>query len=130
MKWLTRAGLPLLALMLCACSDFPGLGSSTDNSEPAARLVAFKRTAQAAIKWQKDIGPAASYVFAPVLQGDNVYAANADGELMCYDAASGKLIWRVDTRRRLSGGVGAGPNIVLVGDLKGELLAFDHQGYL
>jgi outer membrane protein assembly factor BamB len=121
---------PFLALLVCACSDFPGLGGDQDGSEHPARLVSFKRTAKAEIKWQKDIGPSGAYVFAPVFAEDSVYAANEDGGLMRYDAAGGKLIWRVDTNRKLSGGVGAERNIVLVGDIKGELLAFDNQGYL
>ena len=126
----SRAVVPLLVLFLCACSDFLGFGSDPDTGEKPARLVSFKRTAKAVVKWKKDIGPPGAYVFAPVFADDSVYVANEDGELMRYDAVSGKLIWRVDTKRRLSGGVGAEHNIALVGDLKGELLAFDREGYL
>ncbi|HVS26056.1 MAG TPA: outer membrane protein assembly factor BamB [Burkholderiales bacterium] len=124
------AVVPLLVLFLCACSDFLGFGSDPDTGEKPARLVTFTRTAKAAVKWKKDVGPSGAYVFAPGFASDSVYAANDEGELMRYDAVSGKLIWRVDTKRRLSGGVGAEHNIVLVGDLKGELLAFDSEGYL
>ncbi|MGH8744056.1 MAG: outer membrane protein assembly factor BamB [Burkholderiales bacterium] len=126
----SRAVVPLLVLLLCACSDFLGFGSDPDTGEKPARLVSFLRTAKAVVVWQKNIGPSVEYVFAPVSADDGVYAANEDGELMRYDAVTGKLIWRVDTRHRLSGGVGAAQNIVLVGDLKGELLAFDRDGYL
>ena len=41
---------------------------------------------------------------------------------------SGKQGWRVDTKRDLSGGVGADADLVLVGTRKGEVLAFDLNG--
>ncbi len=130
-SWLRKAAILLLALALCACSDF--LGSDGGDANPVdkpAPLVAFKRAAKVSILWQKGIGSSGAYVFTPVFADDSVYAANEDGDLLRYDAATGKLIWRVDTRHHLSGGVGAAHNLVLVGDLKGELLAFDNQGYL
>jgi len=127
--WLRIAATPLLAVVLCACSDMLGFGGSDDTGDKPARLVAFKRAATASIQWQKGIGSSGAYVFTPVFADDSVYAANEYGDLLRYDAATGKLIWRVDTRRKLSGGVGAVRNLVLVGNIKGELLAFDNRGY-
>ncbi len=128
---LHKAATLLLALALCACSDFLGFGGGDGNPvDKPAPLVAFKRAAKVNILWQKGIGSSGAYVFTPVFADDSVYAANEDGDLLRYDAATGKLIWRVDTRHYLSGGVGAAHNLVLVGDLKGELLAFDNQGFL
>ena len=130
-SWLRKAATPLLALALCACSDFLGFGGGDESTaDKPAPLVAFKRAAKVVPRWQKQIGSSGAYVFTPVIADDSVYAANEDGDLLRYEAATGKLIWRVDTKRNLSGGVGAAHNLVLVGDLKGELLAFDNQGYL
>lgn len=130
-SWLRKAAITLLALALCACSDFMGFGGGDEsNVDKPAPLVAFKKAAKVVSRWQKQIGSSGAYVFTPVIADDSVYAANADGDLLRYEAATGKLIWRVDTRHNLSGGVGAAHNLVLVGDLKGELLAFDNQGYL
>jgi outer membrane protein assembly factor BamB len=130
-SWLRKAATPLLALALCACSDFPGFGGGDEsNADKPAPLVAFKRAAKVVPRWQKQIGSSGAYVFTPVIADDSVYVANEEGDLLRYEAATGKLIWRVDTRRNLSGGVGAAHNLVLVGDLKGELLAFDNEGYL
>ena len=130
-SWLRKAATPLLALALCACSDFLGFGGGDESTaDKPARLVAFKRAAKVVPRWQKQIGSSGAYVFTPVIADDSVYAANEDGDLLRYEAATGKLIWRVDTKRNLSGGVGAAHNLVLVGDLKGELQAFENQGYL
>ena len=125
-----KAATPLLALALCACSSLLGFGDEEYTTEKPAPLVAFKRAARSVVLWQKGIGDSGAFVFTPVFADDSVYAANEEGDLLRYNATTGKLIWRVDTRRNLSGGVGAAHNLVLVGDLRGELLAFDNQGYL
>jgi outer membrane protein assembly factor BamB len=57
-----------------------------------------------------------------------VYAASGSGVVARYDAASGKQVWRVDTKRPLTGGVGADADRVLVGTRKGEVLALDLNG--
>jgi outer membrane protein assembly factor BamB len=67
-------------------------------------------------------------VFTPEVVGQTVYAANGDGKLIALSAASGRQLWRVDTGKKLSGGVGAGASLVLVGTQKGELLAYDNSG--
>ena len=43
------------------------------------------------------------------------------GRLVRYDPATGKQTGNVDTRHQLSGGVGSGNGMLLVGTLKGEV---------
>ncbi|HXZ95671.1 MAG TPA: outer membrane protein assembly factor BamB [Burkholderiales bacterium] len=125
-----KAAALLLVLALCGCGLL-GIGGDDESAvDKPAPLVAFKRAARTEVLWQKGIGESGAYVFTPIFADDSIYAANEDGDLLRYNATTGKLIWRVDTRRNLSGGVGAAHNLVLVGDLRGELLAFDNQGYL
>jgi outer membrane protein assembly factor BamB len=57
-----------------------------------------------------------------------VFAASNRGDLVRLDAAKGKTLWHVDTKAALSGGVGIGENMVLVGTAKGWVLAYDLQG--
>ncbi|HMJ49820.1 MAG TPA: PQQ-binding-like beta-propeller repeat protein, partial [Burkholderiales bacterium] len=117
-----KAAPLLLVLALCGCGLL-GLGGDDENTQDKpAPLVAFKRAAKTVVLWQKGIGESGAYVFTPVFADDSIYAANGDGDLLRYDAKTGKLLWRVDTRRNLSAGVGAAHNLVLVGDLRGELL--------
>ena len=49
---------------------------------------------------------------------------------MKLDAVSGRQTWQVDAGETLSGGVGLGPNLVLVGTPKGYVLAYDQAGKL
>jgi len=62
--------------------------------------------------------------------GDAVYAANASGELYRLDSATGRQRWRIKSGFSISGGVGAGEGLVLVGGNKGDVAAFDPEGKL
>ena len=44
------------------------------------------------------------------------------------DPQTGRIAWRINTGRRLAGGVGADDTVVIVGTDKGEVLAFDTSG--
>ena len=49
------------------------------------------------------------------------------GVLVRFDPVTGKQTGNVNTRHQLSGGVGAGDGMLLVGTLKGEVLAYGEQ---
>jgi outer membrane protein assembly factor BamB len=57
--------------------------------------------------------------------GDTVYIAGYKGDVAALTLAGGKQKWRVDTRTPLTGGPGAGVNLVAVGTAKGEVIALD-----
>lgn len=128
--------LSILALALLAgCSSLTDL--KTDVSErlfgaepkdPPMTLADFKQTASAQLLWSASAGEAEEYNFTPALDGNAVFAASAKGEITRLDAATGKQVWRIDAGERISGGVGAGENLVLVGTPKGMVLAFDQSG--
>ncbi len=61
----------------------------------------------------------------PLIQGGQVMVANADGEVVAYDATSGGQLWRTATGTPISGGVGGGDGLVIVGSSKGEVVALD-----
>ncbi len=111
----------LTALSLAACSsDKPGAGP--------ARLVDFKPGAQITVRWHADIGDGGQTVLSPAVTREAVFAANGKGELYRFDRNTGKQIWRVDSGFDITGGVGAGEGLVLVGGEKGQLAAFDEDG--
>lgn len=125
-----------LGIALLAASFVAGCSSLSDGfglfgGEPAekpAQLVEFKPTASARTVWQGSAGGAREAVFYPALLRGDVYAAGQDGQVARYDADNGKLIWRIETGQKLSGGVGVGNNLVVVGTGKGEVLAYDANG--
>ena len=104
------------------------LGGCASKGPQPAKLVDFKASANPGIVWRTEVGGAGDYVFTPATAQDSVFAASHRGDLLRVDATSGKLLWRVDTKAALSGGVGIGENMVLVGTAKGNVLAYDLQG--
>src|SRR5436190_226468 len=55
-------------------------------------------------------------------------ALAAAGQIAGFEVATGKVISRISTGQRLTAGVGASGSIVLVGSVKGEVLAYDAGG--
>ena len=104
------------------------LGGCGSKGPQPVKLVDFKPSAKLALAWKVSIGDAGRYVFTPAISGDSVYAAGNRGDLLRIKAANGKTLWRIDTKAPLSGGVGVGENMVLVGTSKGSVLAYDIEG--
>ncbi|MBE0625876.1 MAG: outer membrane protein assembly factor BamB [Burkholderiales bacterium] len=116
--------VPLLgaALLVAAC----GGGSSV--KPEMAQLPALAQSIRVNTLWQANVGSSQQAIFAPAVAADSVYAAANDGSITRLDAASGRQLWRVSAGERLTGGVGAGEDLVVVGSGKGEVLAFDGSG--
>ena len=103
------------------------VGCGSTGPQPA-KLVNFKPSAKPVVAWQANVGDAGRYVFTPAIVGNSVLAASTRGDLVRLSAANGKALWRLDTKAPLSGGVGVGENMVLVGTSKGSVLAYDLEG--
>jgi outer membrane protein assembly factor BamB len=89
-----------------------------------AELVEFKPTVSLSRAWDVSVGSGAPFSFHPGSDGQAVYAAGKDGRLVKIDIASGRELARIDIGKPISAGVGVGDGLVLVGTLKGEVLAF------
>ncbi len=112
------------ALTLSGCSWFSGwFGSSKPAAKPA-ELVEFKASAALTRSWEANVGAAGPYIFSPATDGQAVYVAGREGRILKLDLASGRELWRAEAGQTLSGGVGVGEGLVLVGTPKGELLAY------
>ncbi len=124
MKWLRFAAVLPLLLLLSAC-----FGSKLTGREPA-ELRDFKPGATMELRWKRNVGKVGSAGLQPAVTRDAVYVANADGELFRLDPVTGKKVWKLDSGIKISGAVGAGEGLVIIGGLKSELLAFDENGKL
>lgn len=110
----------LLPLALVACS------SDKPKIEPA-KLVDFQAKAKIEVRWDNDVGDAGQSVLFPAVTREAVFAANADGDVYRFDRNTGKQVWRIDSGFAITGGVGSGGGLVLVGGEKGELAAYDED---
>jgi outer membrane protein assembly factor BamB len=117
------AVIALMLALLAGCSSKP------TGKEPA-ELRSFKESAGFEVRWKRHVGEAGNAGLQPAVTRDAVYVANAEGELLRLDPVSGKKVWKIDSGFRISGAVGAGDGLVIVGGLKSELAAFDENGKL
>jgi outer membrane protein assembly factor BamB len=126
MKSLLRiVGAVFLVSFLAGCSLF-----STDEEvgpEPTP-LVKFKAQADIERQWSASVGDGVGERYlkmTPAIDGKMIYAADAKGVVAAFDRMTGKRQWRVSLKESLSGGVGAGYGLVLVGTSSGHLLALN-----
>jgi len=122
-------GALLAAVAVAGCST---VGDAVDKINPftpsapkvkAAELSPIQPTAQLRVLWQASVGGAGEFVFTPAVVGGAVFAAAKDGTVVRLE--QGRQVWRVAAGQQLSGGVGADDKLVVVGTLKGDVLAFD-----
>jgi outer membrane protein assembly factor BamB len=120
---------------LAACSTLTELRSDMADKifgreppNPPAVLEEIKPTYIAKIDWSSNAGKTEKYDYTPALDSGAIYASNAAGELLKLDATNGRQIWRVKVGEPISGGIGIGVGIVLVGTNKGYVHAYDVAG--
>ena len=127
----------LLALTLGACGpvkDFKDQLTERivgqDPIDSPNDLKEFKAKLNPKILWSLKLGGSETFEFSPSIMGDEVYAASSDGSLAKIDLKTGKVIWKINTGEKLSGGVGVGVNEVTIGTSNGLLITYDVTGKL
>lgn len=97
---------------------------------PPAELKEFAASEEAKLDWSTQIGETLNYDFTPALEAGFIYIANAKGELAKLNAENGHQEWRIEAEETISGGVGTGGGLVLVGTNRGHVMAYDVNGKL
>ena len=95
---------------------------------PPAALEDIKPTYAAKIDWSSNAGKTDKYDYTPAIDSNAVYATNTAGEILKLDASNGRQIWRVNVGESISGGIGIGSGVLLVGSNKGNVHAYDTAG--
>ena len=103
-------------------------GCGSDPVHKPAELTEFNTTATLKILWQGSVGSADRDIFFPGAFGNVVYAAGATGDVTGFDKRSGRPTVSIDAGERVSGAVGTGVGLVLLGTPRGRVLAFDPEG--
>ncbi|MFA6015099.1 MAG: outer membrane protein assembly factor BamB [Gallionellaceae bacterium] len=101
-------------------------GCATDKEQVnPAKLVKFNETAKLEVSWKQNVGKMGINVLTPAVTAESVLAANSQGMIYSFEKNTGKQLWRVNSGFAISGAVGAGENIALVGGVKGEIAAYE-----
>jgi outer membrane protein assembly factor BamB len=109
------------ALLATACSK-------EDEVTPPAELVDFEPLVRIDRVWSagtKGGDDVLRLGLRPALDGERVYVAGHGGDVQALEVATGRSIWRVDTKLDLSGGPAVGEGLVVVGGTGGDLVALD-----
>ena len=118
-------GLIAAAFLLSAC----GLFKDDDEKElEPTKLIDFETKVKVRKVWSTKIGGGAEFLrvaLQPASDGNRIYAASRDGNVVALDAESGKSVWRVELDMDLSAGPGVGEGLVVVGAADGYLVALD-----
>ncbi len=119
---LLAAGLAFAAASLAGCGWFGG------GDKKAGALPEIRPTVTPKVAWTASVGKSGGYRFAPDAEGGRVYAAAADGTITVLEEDSGRVLARFETQKKLSGGLLADESRVIVGTLKGEVIALGMDG--
>ena len=122
-------GVSVLAVM-AGCSTLSSMNPFASKSKTAVPvpLVELKATMAVRTAWKLDIGKSNKYIFTPAVAGTSVIVAGGEGAIARVDAATGKALWRIKSKTELTAGVGTDGNMIVVGGVKGAVLAFDMEG--
>ena len=122
MKMLSRCLiLGLSAAIMVGCS-------SNKKELPPAELEKFDAEVELDRIWKRNIGVGQGDLYnnlTPALDGLTLYAADAKGRVVALERETGKEKWEVKLKEPLSGAVGAGGGLVLVGTLDGQVITLD-----
>lgn len=134
---LLRFLLAIGFVVLTGCSaitelrqDFADTVFGREPPNPPAELQDINPSFNAKIDWSSNAGKTEKYDYTPATDSGAVYSANAAGELSKIDSANGRQLWSIKVGEPISGGVGLGAGIVLVGSNKGNVFAYDFAGKL
>ncbi|MBU0455236.1 MAG: outer membrane protein assembly factor BamB [Pseudomonadota bacterium] len=123
MKKILFAGLCCVLLALAACA-------SKDNTMPPSPLVSFTPTLQVGNLWSQSVGGGTdnSYLrMSPVVIGQVVYAADYSGRVAAFDAASGRVLWRVQVAVPLTTSIAVDAGKLFIGTNEGGVIALDQS---
>lgn len=122
MKMLSRCLiLGLSAAVMVGCS-------SSKKELPPAELEKFSAEVELDRIWKRNVGVGQGDLYnnlTPALDGLTLYAADAKGRVVALERETGKEKWEVKLKEPLSGAVGAGGGLVLVGTLDGQVITLD-----
>lgn len=116
----------LAAGLLAACG---GDSAKKENIEPPTPLTEIAPSAVVQKLWSSSVGGGAAELGAglvPAVAGGRAYFASPNGDIVAYDAASGRRLW--DKKyEAFSGGPGTDGSIVVAGTIDGALIAVDAE---
>ena len=117
-------------LLLAGCAGMPSLWPPTGWFGGDKRLPALAELRGSTIsqQWSANVGKPKTFLFTPSAADRVVFTAANDGTINVIEEQGGKSVSRIDAKAKLTAGVGAADNFLVVADASGNVLAFDAAG--
>lgn len=113
---------------LAGCSTIGGWFGASAPARKPAELSPLTSQVKTRVVWQGSVGSAGKSVLFPAVTGSTVWAAAGNGQIAGFSAANGGAEGRFNAGQALSSGIAATSTAVVVGSVRGEILAFDRSG--
>jgi len=113
-------------LLLASCSMFGFLSRDKDETLEPAALTDHPQEVTLRRLWSTNIGSGQGDKFnrlKPAVAGDRVFAAANNGNVVAVNAENGRQLWRQRLDYPITGGVGYGNGLVVVGSEDAEVIA-------
>ena len=121
-----KLSLLLCVLLASGCSWFGG-GDDDAAIEPA-ELVDLQSEVSLVRQWSASVGSGTkNYLISlrPTANRDTVFAADYEGQVTALDVDTGEVRWQTELNVPVTGGVGYGAGLVMVGTVEGEVYTLD-----
>ncbi len=121
--------LILSSLSLTGCGWTDSFFGGEDNSIPPTELTEFSETAQVHALWSKSTGVGLNEAFVnlqPAISDDSIFTVDREGQLSSISRA-GNINWQIELDMTITGGVGFGQELLIVGNNRGEIIVLDAQ---
>ena len=113
----------LVMLIVVSCSS----SKSKDELDPPTPLVEITPSLTLETAWKTRIRGYDDEQFdiklVPVTSGDKLFIASPGGQVVALDIYNGNRLWKAETDSAISGGVGIGSGLIVVGTHNGEVIA-------
>ena len=121
--------LPLIFLTGCSTFSWNPLSwFSDDEVNPPRELVTIQREVNLQRRWSVSVGNGQGKNYTeltPAIDGSSIFVASEDGDVVAVARDSGDVIWRTRLRVNVTGGVGAGEGLVMLGSENADVIALD-----
>lgn len=127
---MTTTGRNLLALSAALLLSACGLFGDDDKELEPAELIDFETKVPVKRLWSTKVGSDAEFLrvaLRPVGDGNRIYAASVNGNVVALDPEKGKQVWRNKLGIGLSSGPGVGEGLVVVVAADGYVVALSAE---
>ncbi|WP_439101118.1 outer membrane protein assembly factor BamB [Congregibacter sp.] len=130
MGFLRSATLLVLLVTLAGCETVSGFFEMGDDEDPQqpAELLDIENQLNVRKLWSMGVGDGQGdglYKLQPIIDGDTIYVASAEGEVRAVDRNNGDTRWRQRLELEVSGGVGHYEDSLFLGGNDGLVMRLD-----